>query len=231
MNREKLQEWIRRNFVPVIAGTAVALILFLGIRYIVNLLNRPAPAPAKPAHEKAEDPDAIHYLVVHHSVSGWGSGAAVVEWHTGPPPHRNWDLPGYHAVIGNGYPTKESWKKRAYDSAADGRVDRIVSESLRVNGVRFGNKNALQVCLIGDLDRRDPTEKQMAALINLLTHWCIKYGLDPRTAIIGHGEMQEQIGLEGYSKTCPGERVDMDAVRAAVLSQVIRRLLPHGMEQ
>lgn len=60
----------------------------------------------------------------------------------------------------------------------------------------------------------------MEKLTNILAFWCGKYGLDPRLAIFGHGEMQRKIGKEGYSKTCPGKNVSMNAVREAVAKQL-----------
>ena len=60
----------------------------------------------------------------------------------------------------------------------------------------------------------------MEKLTDLLVFWCRKYGLDPRTAIYGHGEMQRKIGKEGYSKTCPGKNVSMKAVREAVAEKL-----------
>ena len=206
---------------PVLVLVACVMLLGLGLFKVSQWMREPVPEQLEPLGPEAPgNPDAVKYLIVHHSLSHWGDGESVVLWHTGPPPHRGWDRPGYHAVIGNGYPTNRSWKKRVYSALADGRVDRIVSEDLRVNGVLHGNRNALQVCLIGDLDRHDPTPAQMRALAGLLSEWCIKYRLNPHRAILGHGEMQRMMGIEDYSKTCPGTHVDMDAVREAVHQRV-----------
>jgi len=163
----------------------------------------------------------INHLIVHHSVSAWGDGAVITEWHTAPKPRGNgWSAPGYHVVICNGYPNYNSWSARKPIPDADGRVDRIWSEDKISNGCLYANADSLHVCLVGDFDKDRPTENQMKKLVDLLAFWCNKYGLDPRTTIFGHGEMQRKIGKEGYSKTCPGKNVDMNAVRTAVANQL-----------
>ena len=46
----------------------------------------------------------IRNLIVHHSVSSWGDGAVITEWHTAAKPRGNgWGAPGYHVVVCNGY--------------------------------------------------------------------------------------------------------------------------------
>lgn len=165
----------------------------------------------------------IRFLIVHHSVSAWGDGATIMAWHTDPRPKGNgWKSPGYHDVICNGYPTYNSWNKRKPIIAADGRVDRIWPEDKSSNGCLHANADTLHVCLIGDFDKDIPTERQMQKLVDLLVYWCLKYGLDPRTAILGHGEMQRKLRREKYYKTCPGKTVSMNAVRQAVAEQLAR---------
>ena len=163
----------------------------------------------------------IRHLIVHHSVSHWGDGDTIMSWHTDPKPRGNgWKAPGYHVVICNGFPNYSSWSKRRQIPTADGRVDRIWSEDRTANGCKYANSDSLHVCLVGDFDKDAPTEKQIGKLADLLAFWCKKYGLDPRTAILGHGEMQRRIGKEGYSKTCPGRNVSMSAVREAVAEKL-----------
>jgi len=168
----------------------------------------------------------IKHLIVHHSVSSWGDGEVIKSWHTSPRPRGNgWKAPGYHVVIGNGYPNYNSWSRRKPIASADGRVDRIWSESKISNGCRYANAHGLHVCLIGDLDKNPPTEKQLQKLVDLLVFWCKKYGLNPLRDIYGHGEMQRKIGREGYAKTCPGKMVDMECVRARVAVRM------HGLSE
>jgi len=154
-------------------------------------------------------------------VSAWGDGDTIVSWHTAPKPRGNgWKAPGYHVVITNGFPNYNSWSRRKPLATADGRVDRIWPESKIGNGCRYANAHGLHVCLIGDFDKDTPTGRQVEKLTDLLAFWCKKYGLDPHTAIYGHGEMQRKIGKEGYSKTCPGRNVSMNAVRDTVAEKL-----------
>ena len=154
-------------------------------------------------------------------MSAWGDGDTIVSWHTAPKPKGNgWHAPGYHVVLCNGYPNYNSWSKQKPIPAADGRVDRIWPEDKPSNGCKYANAAALHVCLIGDFDKDAPTERRMEKLADLLAFWCRKYGLDPHTAIFGHGEMQRRIGKEGYSKTCPGRNVSLNAVRDAVAEKL-----------
>ena len=162
----------------------------------------------------------IRHIIVHHSLSPWGDGEVIKSWHCSPKPQGNgWDNPGYHVVICNAYPNYSSWSSRRRlppPTTADGRVDRILPEDRISNGCKYANADALQVCLIGDLDKQPPTGKQREALINLLALWCKGYGLDPYKAVFGHGEMQQKIGREKYIKTCPGKTVDMENIRGCV---------------
>lgn len=167
---------------------------------------------------------------MHHSVSSWGDGGVIMSWHTAPRPRGNgWKAPGYHVVIGNGYPNYSSWSRRKPIASADGRVDRIWPESKISNGCRYANANGLHVCLIGDLDKKPPTENQIHKLVDLLVFWCKKYGLDPMKDIYGHGEMQRKIGREGYSKTCPGKLVDMNRIRRMVAARLDGRTFESGV--
>lgn len=160
---------------------------------------------------------SIRCIVVHHSASAWGDGAVVKEWHTAPKPKGNgWKAPGYHAVICNGYPNYSSYSSGKRAASADGRVDRILSEEKVANGCKYANANGLHVCLIGDFDKGLPTDNQLRKLEDILKHWCNKYGLNPAADIYGHGEMQKKLGKEGYSKTCPGKKVDMKNIRKRI---------------
>lgn len=158
----------------------------------------------------------IKHIIVHHSLSHWADGKEIVRWHCSPKPKgNNWKSPGYHAVICNGYPDYPSWHKRRPIASADGRVDRILSEDIIANGVKYGNANSLHVCLVGNLDDHRCTKRQMEKLTDLLVFWCKKYGLAAGD-IYGHGEMQRKIGRERHIKTCPGRFFDLTELRIAV---------------
>jgi len=59
----------------------------------------------------------------------------------------------------------------------------------------------------------------MHKLVDLLAYWCKKYGLDPRTAIFGHGRCtQNRQGR--LQQNLPRKERDMNAVRGAVANQL-----------
>jgi hypothetical protein len=163
----------------------------------------------------------ITAIVVHHSISHWGDGETIRQWHMNPkrPPKgvaagNGWKAPGYHAVVTSGYNDYPSWCARDKKPRGPVRVDRIWPEEKIANGCKNANAHSLHVCLIGNFDSDTPLAQQMEKLIDLLAHWVRVYKLAPMH-IIGHGEMQRKLG-EKYYKTCPGKNVDMDAVRMAV---------------
>ena len=158
----------------------------------------------------------IDKFILHHSVSSWGDGDTVKKWHMDKKPLGNgWRAPGYHVVICNDFPNYNSYSTQKPVNGANGRIDRIWSESTIANGCKYANRNALHACMIGDFDKDNPTKEQLESVIRLLVYWCKKYKRSEND-IYGHGEMQKKIGREGYSKTCPGKNVDMDEIRNAV---------------
>ena len=115
----------------------------------------------------------IHSIIIHHSASHWGDGAEVTRWHTTPKPKGNgWKVPGYHAVICNGFPTYNSYSAGKRVVGADGRVDRILSEEKVANGCFGANANSLHVCLVGNFDVENPTDSQYLKLADLVRRWC-----------------------------------------------------------
>ena len=88
----------------------------------------------------------IQHIIVHHSDSKWGDGEVICRWHMNPKPKGNgWSKPGYHVVILNGFPNYNSLSQNKPIASAKARVDRILSEALPSNGVKFGNSDALNV--------------------------------------------------------------------------------------
>jgi hypothetical protein len=163
----------------------------------------------------------VQFLIVHHSVSMWGDGNTIKDWHCKPKPKGNgWKYPGYHDVVCNGFPTYNSYSKGIIVPSAKGRVDRILSEDIPSNGVKFGNSNSLNVCLIGDFDKQKLPDFMEVKLIDLLEYWCKTRKLDPMFAVRGHGERQIEIGREGYHKTCPGKNINMRAIRLKVAERL-----------
>ncbi|MCE9581490.1 MAG: N-acetylmuramoyl-L-alanine amidase [Planctomycetes bacterium] len=99
----------------------------------------------------------------------------------------------FHFVIGNGTET------------ADG----LVEEGPRWKLERAGqNRDVIEICLVGDLDREKPTRKQQAALEALLVRLC-REKLIPPTEILAESEKKRGVA-------CPGRFYDAERTRADV---------------
>lgn len=77
------------------------------------------------------------------------------------------------------------------------------------------NATTIGVCVVGNGDERDFNADQHAALRTLLQALLARHGLTP-AAIYGHRESNALVPKQfATTKTCPGLRVDMAAIRAA----------------
>lgn len=158
-------------------------------------------------------------IVIHHSASAFGTAVMIDDWHRHrTPPFR---AIGYHAVIENGFPTKnhfetgERWKL-LNGMISSGRAidaDDVIEEN-EVGAHALGfNKDSLGVCLIGN---REFTKQAIISLVKLIRLWVVNFKIDVSEAaigetIVGHGE------LPGASTECPC--LDMTIVRRLVLNK------------
>lgn len=76
------------------------------------------------------------------------------------------------------------------------------------------NHHALHICVAGHGDYAPFNTAQEATLIMRLTRWCREHRL-PAERVIGHRETDEHGGPPVY-KTCPGDLIDMNLIRAKV---------------
>lgn len=164
----------------------------------------------------------VKKIIVHCSASDWGTGIIINKWHTDPKPlGRGWSSIGYHAVIENGYPTGDHYKRgyrlRLFNGMiSNGRPydadEHLLGSEIGAHAYGF-NKESLGVCLVGD---EKFTKQQVINLIKLLRLWEIVFRLDFSpdnlgNIVLGHGE------LPGVSKSCPN--LDMDIIRRLVLNK------------
>jgi len=147
------------------------------------------------------EPRRIDLVVVHCSDSPFGDAALIDRWHRA----RGWRGIGYHYVILNGYPDRESYARRRPKFWLDGVVengrplDRIGAH------VRGHNRNSVGVCLIG---RSQFTQQQFGSLVGIIDE--LKkdhHGLE----IAGHYELLRPADAP---RTCPN--IDMDWLRGLV---------------
>lgn len=156
----------------------------------------------------------VAWLFVHTEGSGrgtpgnpvHGTAQSIHDYHRLPAPKgRGWLGIGYHVVI-----EKDG-------RAVQGRpFDR---QGAQVEGM---NSRSLGFVCTGDGDLADFNPAQRATLIRELAAACKAFNL-PVTRVVGHREVNKLIDLDMVPKTtprtpktCPGRKVDMDAVRRDV---------------
>jgi hypothetical protein len=173
-------------------------------------------------------PNPIHHrgIVIHHSATdalwrGKPVNASLIDiwhWHRGfkaVDAGRSYHI-GYHFVI-----------------LPDGTIQLgrpLGTRGAHTRGATFGHSNNdfIGICLIGNFSSRAnptavckparPTEEQAVALVRLLKALCAKYDI-PATMIFGHRDLSPHT-------LCPGDRIDIVKVRAAVRSSM---RLPHPL--
>lgn len=141
------------------------------------------------------------WIVVHHSATPNGGAARFEKAHK----EKGWDELGYHFVIGNGTDT------------ADGLVEVGGRWPVQKHGAHAKtpdnryNDFGIGICLVGNFDETRPTPKQMASLTKLVAYLANKYNIKT-SDIIGHK-------MTGKQTDCPGNNMDITALRAAVARQ------------
>jgi len=150
------------------------------------------------------------YLVVHTAAFRGANcdRAMIAGWHR----EKGWDDIGYHFVISNGdHPT-----------LADGEIE-IGRNTTTVGAHAFGiNSRSLGICCIGHGDHDDFTPAQKDSLIALLSDLIDEHDGLLVDNVIGHREINDLVATGALrqefrtDKTCPGRRVDMDALRGRV---------------
>lgn len=167
----------------------------------------------------------IRYLFVHTAAADIPNvDAAMIDlWHR----ERGWSGIGYHYVI----------LDDRHGTKADGTVEVGRPEARSGAHVRGANAASIGICCTGHGDLRPLTAAQMTSLVRLLADLARRFELTA-DAILGHREVnllaEQGVIPARYrtSKSCPGTKVDMDEIRAAVarrlgadpLADAIRRI-------
>lgn len=134
-------------------------------------------------------------IVLHTAgVRGDTTAVAIDRYHR---EHNGWRKIGYHRVI-----------------RKDGTVE--PGRALYETGAHLeGANDTLGVCVTGHGDYEFWTEPQRQAVVALCVEWCRHFGWDA-SHVIGHREGPARFGAKPTGKTCPGNLIDMDAVREMV---------------
>lgn len=139
-------------------------------------------------------------ILVHHSAGKDGIAAdrdAIRRQHIEV---NGWLDIGYHAVIEQVGPAV---------IALPGRP-----ETMHGSHCPGHNTTALGICVVGNFELEEPSEKHVEALIGKLAEWCAEYGI-PVAAIHGHRDFRATL--------CPGQKlyVRLPSIRAAVADILI----------
>ncbi|MEZ6123148.1 MAG: peptidoglycan recognition family protein [Planctomycetaceae bacterium] len=142
------------------------------------------------------------YIVIHHSGTNAGSVSSIHREHRQRKDSQGnpWLGIGYHFVIGNG------------DGMEDGLVEATFRWEQQLHGAHSGsavhNDVGIGVCLIGNFQEHQPTQKQLGSVTRLLNELTGRYGIPPRL-VIGHQTVRPT--------ACPGQFFPLqDVIREAV---------------
>jgi N-acetyl-anhydromuramyl-L-alanine amidase AmpD len=129
------------------------------------------------------------FVVLHHSASATGGYASIDREHR---KRLGWNGCGYHFVIGNGTETPDGqievaqrWVEQKHGvHCRDGKTPDV-------------NEYGIGICLVGDLEKSPPTERQVAAARALVAYLCERYQVPAeRTETHAH--------LAASPTSCPG---------------------------
>ncbi len=144
---------------------------------------------------KAERP--WKYVVLHHSANETGNYDQIDKEHRKT---LGWAGCGYHFIIGNG------------TGSPDGQIEVSQRWSNQKNGVHCRNSKTSEmneygigICLVGDLDDKPPTPRQIQAAKNLVAYLSERYSI-PGDHIGSHAQ------LANSPTACPGKHFPAQAI-------------------
>ena len=127
------------------------------------------------------------HIILHHSATPGGNAASFDRYHRER--RRMENGLAYHFIVGNG------------TDSPDGRIEVGSRWTRQLNGGHVRslalNDNSIGICLVGDFERTRPTEKQMAASLELV-------GYLQRTLLSGKPKVLVHRELKGEHTLCPG---------------------------
>lgn len=158
---------------------------FLGMALYFN-------GPDSSFQSKAED--RWTHIVIHHSGSSVDTLKSMNNSHV----DKGWDGIGYHFIIGNGVRTVDGEVQETF------RYRQLKDGAHALTADLFYNKHALGICLIGNFNDTQPTDKQMISLKKLILTLKDKYSIMNKNIMI-HKEVK--------ATECPGKNFPMEELR------------------
>lgn len=167
----------------------------------------PIVATGGPATRAAENPwphegkpREWRSIVLHHTATDRGSVEGIHEAHL----RRKWLGIGYHFVIGNGA------------GMPDGRIEATFRWRTQLHGAHAGvnvhNEHGIGIVLVGNFEKRAPTERQLVAVKRLVSILTERYGIAAEN-VVPHRDVRATV--------CPGKHFPLDDVlRAAGATDV-----------
>lgn len=159
-------------------------------------LFRSAPVAGEPLLDFTSLPqerNAWQYIVVHHSASPTGNATIFDRLHRG----KGWDGLAYHFVITNGnggldggLEISPRWSTQKHGAHA-GALPAATRADFRNGFNEFG----IGICLVGNFERQQPTERQLETLARLIQELRTQFDI-PADHILGHATVK--------GTACPG---------------------------
>ena len=154
----------------------------------LNSLEEPPP---ESVYEKR---DGHRRIVIHHSATATGCARVFRALHRGV---NGWVDVGYHFIIGNG------------SMSGDGEIESGRPQWAVGAHARENNTDSTGVCLVGNFDEDEPTEKQLTSMSELLLDLMDKYGIE-EDGVFLHRDVTP------CRTRCPGANLTMEVVRKAL---------------
>ncbi len=131
------------------------------------------------------------YIVIHHTAGNYGNIKHLQDIHGQRQSKEPIRAISYHYIIGNG------------NGMADGEIASDIRKKYNLWGVHVSGNNpdknfrGLGIAIIGNLDKKEMTDKQYNSLLELTAKLMHKYNIKPKN-IHFHGK------IPGESTKCPG---------------------------
>lgn len=159
------------------------IILLIVLFFLINLF--PYTSEARIRRKKQ-----WKFIVIHHSATPNGSLQIFDQYHREKRHMTNGVA--YHFVVCNGTNGKK-----------DGRIQTSMRWKKQIPGghckKKFNNHNGIGICVVGNCQKKGPTEKQFWSLVWLTKKLMRENGISSRR-VLGHKDMS------GEQTKCPGKR-------------------------
>jgi hypothetical protein len=125
------------------------------------------------------DRDRWTHIVIHASGASHGDGASIARDHEA----RGFRGLGYHFVLGNGRGAPDGSMYIGYRW-----LDQLPGVHAGGPSADYLNRHSIGICLVGDGDRRQPTEAQMTRLIELVRSLRTEFDI-PASGVLLHSQV------------------------------------------